>query len=648
MCGIAGIAHLQGQTVGDLARKQAAMLHLIRHRGPDGEGLWRDARQQIGLVHARLSILDVSAAGHQPMVGANRTVVAFNGAIYNYRELRGQLANHWAFQSKTDTEVLLAAYAHYGTVMLPHLRGMFAFALWDETNQRLFCARDRFGIKPFYYTVQQGVFYFASEAKALLPFVPQIETDTDGLSEYFTFQHALGEHTMFKGIKRLLPGHALTIENGQLRIEKYWDVNYITDWEHSPQYFQNKLRDLLDDSVNVHLRADVPIGSYLSGGVDSSLIAILASEHDTQNNKAFHGKFTDYPGYDESAYARAAADKAGKELFDLNITHTDFSENIADILYHLDYPTAGPGSFPQYMVSALAAKHVKVVLGGQGGDEIFGGYARYLIAYFEQCFRAAIDGTYKSGNFIVTPESIIPNLGVLREYKPMLKNFFREGMFDSIDKRYFRLLDRFSDNVGEVKLELFDREKVETDFMAVFNANRRVKNESYFDSMTHFDFKTLLPALLHVEDRMSMAHAIESRVPMLDHALVEFAATIPSSVKFKDGQLKLLLRQSYSDTLPQEILQRRDKMGFSTPLSEWFTGPLRGWLMDTMSAKSAQSRDYLNHDVMMHNLEQQGKFSRKLWGLLSLEIWQQQFHDRQSYFQNLDNFAPSASTESAA
>lgn len=642
MCGLAGAVSLKATPIPDLPQRQAALLHLIRHRGPDGEGMWATEKHTAGLVHARLSILDISPAGHQPMIGQDGNVLVFNGAIYNFIELKERLAGKWKFRSGTDTEVILAAYDAYGDQLMPHLRGMFSFALWDAKKQELFCARDRFGIKPFYYTVQNEILYFASEVKALLPFLPAIETDQEALSEYFTFQNALGEHTLFKGVKRLQPGHTLRVAKGKISVSKYWDVDYVTNWEHDSGYFQSQLRGLLDDSVNVHLRADVPIGSYLSGGIDSSLVAILASRHDAKNNKAFHGRFTDYPGYDESSYARIAADSAGKDLHVLDITHEDFSDNIERIMYHLDYPTAGPGSFPQYMVSQLAAKHVKVVLGGQGGDEIFGGYARYLIAYFEQCFKAAIEGTYKQGNFVVTAESIIPNLGVLQEYKPLMKSFFSKGMFESLDARYFQLIDRFADNQGEVKLELFDRAKVKADFLRVFNSARWVKGESYFDSMTHFDFKTLLPALLHVEDRMSMAHGLESRVPLLDHPLVEFAATAPSSVKFKDGQLKLLLKQSYADTLPAEILHRRDKMGFATPLSEWLQGPLKPWLMDIFSTQKARGRDYLNHEVLMKNLESQGKFSRKLWGLLSLELWQRQFHDRQTHFSRLENFVDAA------
>ena len=229
------------------------------------------------------------------------------------------------------------------------------------------------------------------------------------------------------------------------------------------------------------------------------------------------------------------------------------------------------------MVSQLAAKHVKVVLGGQGGDEVFGGYARYLLAYFEQCIKAAIDGNYRNGHYVVTIELIVPNLGLLREYKPLMAQFWGEGLFGDLDARYFRLIDRSADMSEEVDWSLLDKSQVFEDFRTIFNNPSNVRKEAYFDKMTHFDFKCLLPALLHVEDRMSMAHGLESRVPLLDHPLIEFAATVPADVKFQDGQMKHLIRLAFEDVLPEQLMQRRDKMGFPVPLKEWFSGELSGF-----------------------------------------------------------------------
>lgn len=632
MCGISGMLVLRGEAPAGLERAVHAMNTLQAHRGPDDEGVWTSAADGVALGHRRLTIIDLSPKGHQPMIGENGVVITYNGEIYNYLELREALSDTWTFRSDSDTETILAAYARYGIDCVQHLRGMFAFALWDPNQHRLFCARDRFGIKPFYYAEADDRLVFASEIKAIVPFLPAVETCRDGLAEYLTFQYTLGETTLFDSVKQLPPAHLLVAERGQVSVRRYWDVHYDIDLDHSPRYFQSHLRDLLDDSVRVHLRSDVEIGSYLSGGVDSSLIAILASREDARNRQAFHGKFTCHPGYDESPFARAAARSSGKELNEIDITPQDFLDNIGKLVYHLDHPVAGPGSFPQFMTSALAAQKVKVVLGGQGGDEIFGGYARYLIAYFEQCIKAAIDGTQRNGNFVVTPESIIGNLGVLREYKPLLKTFWREGLFDSLDKRYFRLIDRSVDMVDEVDWNALDRGRAFESFSQVFNSTRNVRHEAYFDSMTHFDFKCLLPALLQVEDRMSMAHGLESRVPLLDHPLIEFCATVPADVKFKDGHMKHLLKLAFASEIPTEIHERRDKMGFPVPLKEWSQSELREFIQDTFSTERAQSRPYFNAAAIRAHLDGEGQFSRKLWGLLSLELWQASFHDRASEF----------------
>jgi len=641
MCGIAGLLNLNGDSISMLDRKLAVMSKLIEHRGPDGHGQWSGAGDKVGLAHRRLSIIDTSDQAAQPMTGNNGSIIVHNGEIYNFKELRKELSAGWSFSSNSDTETILAAYEKYDVEALEHLRGMFAFSLWDEKKQRLFCARDRFGIKPFYYTVVDGVLAFASEIKALLPLLPDIRTDSGAFTEYLTFQYTIGEHTLFEGVKQLLPGHALMVENGNVRVWRYWDVNYDIDYNRSAADFNDQLRHLIDDSINVHLRSDVPVGSYLSGGIDSSLIAMLARDQDPSNSQAFHGKFTCFAGYDESGYAQTVADQCGSTLNQIDITADDFRDHIEKVIYHLDVPVAGPGSFPQYMVSKLASEQVKVVLGGQGGDEIFGGYARYVVAYFEQAIKAAIDGTYKNGNFVVTPESIIPNLGVLREYKPLIKEFWREGLFDELDARYFRLVDRSTDMTDEVEWGGLDREKVYEDFRAIFNNTQNVRKEAYFDSMTHFDFKCLLPALLQVEDRMSMAHGLESRVPFLDHPLIEFAATVPANVKFEGGHMKHLIKQAYKDVLPPSLLERRDKMGFPVPLREWFAGDLNDMVQDIFRGSKARSRDYINSEAVLKNFDKAGQFSRKTWGLLSLELWHQQFHDKAASYRRMLDDIPS-------
>lgn len=639
MCGIAGAVSLEGKPIAKLDRALAAMSELIAHRGPDGHGFWRARSDVCGLAHRRLAIIDLTPSGLQPMVGEDGAVICFNGEIYNYLEMKDELKGGWRFRTSSDTEAILAAHSKWGIDCLARLRGMFAFALWN--GDRLFAARDRFGIKPFYYAVVDGVVYFASEMKALLPLLPEVATDADALAEYMTFQYTIGEKTLFKHVRQLLPGHALTVANGEFKVFRYWDVHYEIDWDHTPRWFGNEMRQRLTDSVNVHLRSDVPVGAYISGGIDSSLIGIMAAREEASGRVGFHGKFTQFPGYDESAYAEAACRQGGIDLYQIEITAQDFRDNIAKVIYHLDTPVAGPGSFPQYMVSELAARRVKVVLGGQGGDEIFGGYARYLIAYLEQALKASIDGTQKSGNFVVTPESIIPHLTVLQEYKPLIRQLFSKGLFGPLDERYFRLIDRSADMADEVDWWSLDREGVFARFQAIFNSERNVRKEAYFDSMTHFDFKCLLPALLQVEDRMSMAHGLESRVPLLDHSVVEFAATIPADIKFKGGQMKHFIKSTFGRDLPQELMQRRDKMGFPVPLKEWFSGELKDMVADIFFTQKNRRREFFNSEAILANVDKTERFSRKIWGLLSLELWHQQFHDRAADFRSkLDEVDP--------
>ena len=318
-----------------------------------------------------------------------------------------------------------------------------------------------------------------------------------------------------------------------------------------------------------------------------------------------------------------------------DITVDDFQRHFSRIIYHMDFPVAGPGVFPQYMVSELAARHVKVVLGGQGGDEIFGGYARYVIAYFEQCMKAAIEGSYKKGNFVVTAESIIPNLEVLNAYKPLMQQFWSKGMFESLEKRYFSLVNRGADLQGEVYLSPDEQAQNYESFLQVFNTAKFEKAESYFDSMTHFDFKCLLPGLLHVEDRVSMAHGLEARVPFLYHPLIDFMATVPANVKFKDGNMKHLLKQAFGQVIPKQILNRKDKMGFPVPLNEWMRGDLNDYVFDILSSGRARQDNYIDYAKIMKNMTAAGNFSRKIWGFLCYEVWQQQFHDQSKKYKLL-------------
>ena len=618
----------------DLDRHLRTMNHLQRHRGPDDDGVYIHEKGHTGFAHRRLSIIDLKT-GRQPMNNGEGHIICFNGEIYNYVELRQELSDY-RFHTTSDTEVILAAYNRWGEDCVLHLRGMFAFAIWDDRKQTLFCARDRFGIKPFYYALVDEVFYFSSEAKTLLPFIKEIKTNLNALKDYLAFQLCLDGKTLFEGIQELLPAHRMTITGSQMRIDRYWEVYYRPDFDHTQKYFTERLRELLADSVRVHTRSDVPIGSYLSGGLDSSAVAALAMKYRERNDEfmAFTGKFSYGELYDESMYARALAEACGITLHEIDIKSADFLESISKVIYYLDYPVAGPGSFAQYHVSKLASQHRKVVLGGQGADEIFGGYVRYLLAYFEQCIQGAINGTLTNGNFIVTYESIIPNLVALQNYKPLIREFWREGLFESLDKRYYRLINRAPTLENEINWNALGEYSPFETFNTIFHG-KNVGKESYFDMMTHFDFKTLLPGLLQVEDRMSMAHGLESRVPFLDHEIVEFAATMPSDIKFKDGTLKKILLDAVGGDLPKVITGRKNKMGFPVPLNEWLQGELKDFILDIFSSREAKKRDYFNTKAILDSLNNEPQFGRKLWGLLSLELWHREFHDKQAYYTRL-------------
>jgi asparagine synthase (glutamine-hydrolysing) len=630
MCGIFGFIVNQPRRVEVSTSELDKGMTLLRHRGPDGAGNWVSGNGQIGLGHVRLSIIDVEA-GAQPMKSDDgRFTIIFNGEIYNYIELREELGLQ-QFHTHSDTEVILRAFQKWGADCVNRLRGMFAIAIWDDTERKLFLARDRFGIKPFYWTRTANGFYFASEIKALLPFLKDRTVNRSALADYFTFQFCLGNKVLNDNVWQLPAAHFAVVAPGQIpKPQRYWEVHYDVDYDHTESWFNQRLRELLEDSVRVHLRADVEIGGYVSGGVDSSLLAALAREirPDTPF-QAFNGRFMDGRDFDESRYAKALADDRQMELHVADITEQDFVDNISKVIWHLDQPTAGPGSFPQYMVSKRVGEHLKVVLGGQGGDEIFGGYARYLVAYFEQCIKGAIEGSLNSGNYLVTYESIIPNLETLRKYKPMLREFWAKGLFGERDERYWRLVNR-ANTFGEILTpEVLDQKDTFSEFKEIYWGSN-VGKESYFDSMTHFDFKTLLPALLQVEDRMSMAHGVESRVPFLDHPLVEFAATIPADIKFKNGELKRLLKTVFSSKLPDVIRNRKDKMGFPVPLNLWLKrgGAAREFIGDLMGSRKAQSRPYLRNGIPLDAiLDSQSEYGRNLWALLSLELWQQQFID---------------------
>lgn len=629
MCGIAGVLERNsaGSRGAQAIREVRTMLHLQRHRGPDGGGLYQ--KGPITLGHRRLSIID-QGEGWQPITDpSGRYTLTFNGEIYNYPELRRELlARGHRFTTRTDTEVLLHLLMEYGRGCLERLNGMFAFAFWDAHTHTLLLARDRFGIKPLYFASTPDRLIFASEAKALLPLMPQVSVNPSALQDYFTFQLCLETKTFFTGIERLEPATVLTLAPDHAPVlERYWSPEFQIDASLTQEAVTARIGWLLDDAVRLNLRGDVPVGAYLSGGLDSSSVVMMASSVLGVSIPCFSGTFREGPAFDETPYARTVAKAAGAELLEYALTPDDLIQMLPEVAYSLDEPMAGPGVLPQYWVARQASKHVKVVLGGQGGDELFGGYARYLVAYLEECLRGAIFDTQGGGPFVVTFESILPNLPLLGPYVPLLKQFWSEGLFEPVERRYLRLLQKFK-RVGEYLSPDMQTLVAQGDPGApMLRDFTRPNLGSLINKMTWVDQRHFLPALLQVEDRVSMAASIESRVPLLDHRLVELLARTPPTVKFAGGELKVLLKRAMAHLVPREVLERRDKMGFPVPLSQWSKGPLKETVRDILLGAPARQRGIFSPIAIESAMDQPEHFDRDLWGLLAIELWHRQYMD---------------------
>ncbi|OGW80524.1 MAG: asparagine synthase (glutamine-hydrolyzing) [Omnitrophica bacterium RIFCSPLOWO2_12_FULL_44_17] len=627
MCGIAGILSLKIPQ-NERFHQVEKMGERIIHRGPDELNYFEN--DCLSMVHRRLCIIDLQTGSQPQTTTDGRYTIVYNGEVYNYLELRQQLNQKgYTFRTQSDTEVVLNAYHAFGPECLNQLIGMFAFAIWDNKEKTLFLARDPFGIKPLYYWNGPHGFYFASEIKSILA-APDYKASLDQTAyhDYLHFQFTLGNETFFKDIFKLEPAHyAMVSRQRHIKIQRYWEPNFSVDSYHTEEGFTHKLIELLTDSVRIQLRSDVPLGAYLSGGLDSSSVTVLASDLLKRGIKTFTGKFPEGVNYDESKYAKLVAEKTNSEYYETSITPKDFTESIQKIIYHLDEPVAGPGSFPQYFVSKLAKQHVKVVLGGQGGDELFGGYTRYLIGYLEECIRAAIDETIDDRPYVVTFSSILESLSSLKQYKPLLQYFWQDGLFGPLNQRYFRLTNKAS-NISDLFItDEIDTQKIQNRFDQLF---KRKNVFSYFNAMSYFDQQTLLPALLQVEDRISMAVSMESRVPFLDRRIVELLMKIPPTIKFKNGKLKYLLLQMMRGVLPKPIIDRKDKMGFPVPLAEWLRdphNPVHHFVMDMIHSQKFKQRGIYQTQNLEQALHENLPSMRGVWGLICVELWHRTFLD---------------------
>lgn len=624
MCGVVAVINKEQPVDFEILKKMADAIH---HRGPDDEGYY--IKNQLGFYHKRLSIIDPEL-GKQPME-TERYCIIFNGEIYNYIELRSELISKGhRFKTNSDTEVILRLYEEYGHESIKQLNGMFAFLLYDKIREQVIVARDHFGIKPLYYYQDNNKWIFGSEIKAILKH-PDVEktVNQSALSDYLTFQFILGEDTLFGNIKKVVPGSYFVINLNTMSCQpvKYWTPNFSVDKFHTEEYFVHQLRALIEDTIRIQLRSDVKLGAYLSGGLDSSLVTCIATKILQKDISTFSGAFNEGPEFNEIEYINEVVAKTNAESHVIYPTGNDFVDILPKLIYHMDEPVAGPGLFPQYMVSKLASEHVKVVLGGQGGDEIFSGYARYLIAYLEQALKGAINGNLDEGEHIVSLKTILPNLRSIEKYQPMLTRFLSKGAFEPMDKRYFFLIDRMEGNTDiydEKFLGTYSRDAIFNRFKLLFNDPNTF---SYINKMTHFDLFGSLPALLHVEDRMSMAVSIESRVPLLDRRIVDLVAQMPPSMKFKGGEMKYPLKKAVGDYLPSNILNRKDKMGFPVPLHLWAKKEARDFIHDILLSQKSRERGIFNITKVENLISDEKAFGRQLWGVLCLELWFQTFID---------------------
>ena len=634
MCGICGIVLKDRERPVDQGTLDK-MTDILVHRGPDDRGtrIWGN----VGLGNRRLSIIDLEG-GHQPMGDPERKIwVTFNGELYNYIELRSDLIQRgFRLRTYSDTEVLLYLYACYGLDMFQHMNGMFAFALYDIPRRRILLARDRFGEKPLYYYSDAQRFLFASEIKAILQ-VSDVRAEPDGnaLQEYLTFQYCLGDRTLFKNVYRIEPAsYVLLNDVGEvLERARYWSLGFEEDQSRSEEYYIDELKWLLDDAVKIRLRSDVPVGTYLSGGVDSSVVASIAARLMGRGLPAFTGYFAEGEEFSELKHAEAVVRQNGSEHHLVCPTAEDFAARVQKIIYHMDEPAAGPGVFPQLEVSNLASGHVKVVLGGQGGDEIFGGYARYLMMYLEESIKGSIFESQDPQRHIVTLGRVLPNLAMLQQYVPMLRQFWSQGLFEPVERRYYSLVARIP-TLEKYYTPEFLAERNEDALYGAFEQQFNDIREdapahasAMFNRMTAYDLRTGLQSLLQVEDRMSMAVSLESRLPLLDHRIAGLMFRMPPLYKFRDGKSKAALLAATKTLLPEAVFSRKDKMGFPVPFSEWAKGPLKGFISDTLLGKAARERGIHKPEGIVRLLESGRPHGRELWGILCLELWFQTFID---------------------
>lgn len=619
------------------------MRDVITHRGPDDEGLYIDAG--IGLGHRRLSIVDV-AAGHQPMTNEDGSLyIVYNGEIYNHADYRDELiARGHVYKTHCDTETILHLYAEHGRDCVNYLRGMFAFAIWDRNKRELFIARDRLGVKPLYYVqTQDGSLYFGSEIKALLAArAVKPELNPVVFSDYLANHSTSGEETLFVGVKRLLPGHTLTWRDGAVDIRKYWDVSFekrSSDGRSERDYIA-EWGELFRESVRLRLMADVPLGMFLSGGIDSSAIAAVMSTLVDEPIKTFSVAFAEREA-NELEYARLIATTFKTDHHEVVVSPEQFFDALPNLIWHEDEPLAHPSSVALYFVSHLASQHVKVVLTGEGSDELMAGYARYRKTILNLALGERYNRMVPSSVRGLVRKQLAGMTGSKLRLK--LRRTFL-NLPPDIESIYFDNFAVFSRSLQEQLLEPETMARMGgiDPYAGVREALEQTDAKSLLDRLLYADIKTYLHELLMKQDQMSMAASIESRVPFLDHKLVEFTSSLPERLKLRGGTTKYILRESMKGFLPDAILNR-SKMGFPVPIGAWFRGAYANVLDEYVLSDRAAQRGLFNSEFVRKLVEQhqrgQANHSERLWSLVNLEMWFRRFIDGEevsSHFENAE------------
>jgi asparagine synthase (glutamine-hydrolysing) len=607
-----------------------AMADTIRHRGPDDEGYYVSG--PIGLGFRRLAIIDLEG-GHQPLANEDGSIwITFNGEIYNYQELRTiLLAKGHVFKTQTDTEVIVHLYEEYGPDCLQKLRGMFAFAIWDGNTKTLLLARDRVGIKPLYYCLNDSSLIFASEIKAILAdpsisrkIVPEL------IDRFLTFMYVPGEETLLDGISKLAPGHYLLVNNGKVVIRQYWDLHFGEPSERAGlQDAEGDLLSLLAETVKLHMIADVPVGVLLSGGVDSTGVLSLAVNATDKKISTFTVGFSGDEVADERPYARLASEKFGTQHYDMTISAEDFATLLPRYIWHMEEPICEPPAIALYYVSKLARKHVTVLLSGEGGDEAFAGYSNYRNLVWLERLKAggsSLNGAFAKG--LSLTDSVFHSHR-FSKYGHLMRERFPDYYYSRTSNPHRFTGNRLGETYSADFLEVIDRER---SLEPVRRLQDHVRGKNTLDAMLYIDTKTWLPDdLLIKADKMTMANSIELRVPLLDHRVLEFAASLPPSLKLNGRNTKYILKKALTKNIPSEI-RKRKKTGFPVPYESWLRNDLKDLVWDVLMDGKTINRGYFRKDAIESLLRANSNgtnYSKEIFSLLSLELWQRTFLERE-------------------